>query len=83
MVEHLDDLEVLSVGQREHHVACAEPRVDAPSMKLLAEQLRQPLGGADETVGSGCERRCGRGAWQLIVDALGSRPVGGVARYAW
>ena len=50
VVEHLDDLEVGVVGQRQDHVAGPEPRVDATVDEVLAEQPPDALGGAGEAV---------------------------------
>ena len=73
VVEHFDDLEVLPAGQGEHHVAGAEPRVDAAVAELLAEQLRQSLGRAERARRGRLQRRRGRGAWQPLWTVR-SRP---------
>ena len=53
VVEHLDDLEVGVVGERQDHVAGPEARVHAPVDEVLAEQSPDALGGAGEAVRSG------------------------------
>ena len=53
VVEHLDDLEVGAVGQRQDHVAGAEARVHAAVDEVPAEQSPEALGGAGEAVRSG------------------------------
>ena len=70
VVEHLDDLEVGVVGQRQDHVAGAEARVDATVGELLAEQPPEALGGAGEAVRAG-------GVGEVVqahAGILGNRP---------
>ena len=53
VVEHLDDLEVGVLRQRQDHVASTEPRMHAPVDEVCSEQLADALGGTGKTVGSG------------------------------
>ena len=55
VVEHVDDLEVGVVGQRQHHVAGAEARVHAAVEERGAEQLADAFGRGGQAVGSGGE----------------------------
>ena len=87
MVEHLDDFEVLAVGQRQDPVAGAEPRMDAPVNELFAQQPGQPLGGADQAVRPSSEREMvevhARSLWPRAsasasgVGTVEPRPSGG------
>ena len=56
VVEHLDDLEVGVVRQRQDHVAGPEARVHATVDEVTAEQPPDALGGAGEAVRAGGER---------------------------
>ena len=56
VVEDLDHLEVGVVGQRQHHVAGAEPRVHATVDELGAQQTADALCRRGQAVGSGGER---------------------------
>ena len=80
VVEHLDDLEVRAVGQREDRVAGAEPGMDAAVGEVLAEQLRESFGRAGEPVRARLRRRCGRGAWLILTRrAIGAGHRGRVS----
>jgi hypothetical protein len=56
VVEHLDDLEVGVVGQRQDHVAGAEARVHAAVDEGRAEKGTDALRRRDQPTGSGGER---------------------------
>ena len=71
VVEHLDDLEVGVVRQRQDHVAGAEAGVHAAVGEVLAEQSPDALGGAGEAIRSGCEGEM----VQAHAQILGNRPA--------
>ena len=55
MVEHLDDLEVGVVGQRQDHVAGAEARVHTAVLERRPEKCSEPLGSPGQSVRAGGE----------------------------
>ena len=79
VVEHLDDLEVGAVGQRQDHVAGPEPRVDAAVDELLAEQAPDALRPCWPVRRVRRRRRDGPGACQAFLPAhAGGRHAGSV-----
>ena len=70
MVEHLDDLEVGVVGQRQDHVAGAEARVHAAVDERRPEQLPDALGRGGQAVRSGGEGEM----VQAHAEILNTRP---------
>ena len=77
VVEDLDHLEVGAGGQRQHHVAGAEPGVDPAVDERLPEQLAEPVGGAGEAVRS-CGVREMVQAHSVIVTRARGLPDSGV-----
>ena len=82
MVEHLDDLEVGAVAQRQHHVAGAEARVDAAVEELLAEQVTEATGGARQSVRAGGVREMVQAHTQHSHPGREPRDTGGVVHAA-
>ena len=77
VVEHLDDLDVGAVGQRQDHVAGAEARVDATVDEVLAEQSPDALGGAGEAIRSGCVREMVQAHAEHSRHRVPARPTPG------
>ena len=77
MVEDVDHLEVGVVGQRQHHVAGAEPRVHLTVDEFGAQQTADALCRRGQAIGSGGEREMVE-AHAEIVNAESSADQSGV-----
>ena len=76
VVEDLDDLHVDPAGQRQGHVAGAEAGMDAAVDELRPEQPADALGGAGESIRSGCEADVVQAHDQIVISPRGGPDTG-------